>query len=557
MKIDFFFDTRKDIYLMSSEKVKACELCREQPPLVLCSECCKCYCDRCNKFIHSIDSMKEHKIEALHEGVNVNAMCPIHNDIPLKMFCVDEVKLCCAMCKAKNLHDDHIVVDLSEIDKDNETFSASEVKIHFEDVLKCDDELDRKIETTINNIKKESKETMVKIGQTFNEVHMKLREEEEKIKEELEDACKKSEEGLQENLNTLRGVREYSSLLNKVDNIIREKSSRLMELNLVSEMEKQRRTMENLHRMTMKDLKIGWDCDKRKLSFTRNLFNGVPIPRNAEFHLVLGKRFGISWDCDESRLNEGDRGSIKFVVEAKKAADEDEKGWKEVYSGTDKKCTVAGLKGDSEYNVRIKCIIGDLQGEWSDVTGIRTKEYTNKISSLILSQEMDEEIFEQNISDWCKTNNFNLLYRGSRDGFNANDFHNLCNSEGKTLTLIRNENGHIFGGFASISWESPSSCRYRQAPGSFIFTLTNMHGIQPTKFSLKDESDGNAIHHDKNWGPAFGSGYDFYVGVNKDSCSSSFPQSYNDTTGKGSSIFSSNTSSGSFKTQEIEVFSIS
>ena len=58
--------------------MNVCELCGEQPVSVLCAECCRCYCDRCNKAIHDI--LKEHKVEAIPEGVVVNAMCPLHGD---------------------------------------------------------------------------------------------------------------------------------------------------------------------------------------------------------------------------------------------------------------------------------------------------------------------------------------------------------------------------------------------------------------------------------------------------------------------------------------------
>ena len=44
---------------------------------------------------------------------------------------------------------------MSEIVQDNETFSASEVRKRFADALKCDDELDKKIEETIESIRKE------------------------------------------------------------------------------------------------------------------------------------------------------------------------------------------------------------------------------------------------------------------------------------------------------------------------------------------------------------------------------------------------------------------
>ena len=144
--ISFLIDAKHKYILTSekaslmSEKVKACEFCGEQSATVLCAECCRCYCDRCGKFAHGIDSMKGHKTEVIPESVIVDGMCPLHNDIPLKMFFVDEVKLCCGIWKVKKLHKGHNVVDLSEVSQDNETFSASEVRKHFADVLKCDDE---------------------------------------------------------------------------------------------------------------------------------------------------------------------------------------------------------------------------------------------------------------------------------------------------------------------------------------------------------------------------------------------------------------------------------
>ena len=181
---------------------------------------------------------------------------------------------------------------MSEIVQDNETFSASEVRKHFVDVLKCDDELDRKIEETIELIRREGNEATEKIGQTFIEAHDKLTEEEAKTMGELERVCNESEEVLQENLSTLREIREYSRVLNEACSKLQGKEfSRLMELNLVCSMEEQRRTMEELHRAMMTDLKIGWDSEGRKLSFTRALFNGAPVPSNISFLLFQAERW--------------------------------------------------------------------------------------------------------------------------------------------------------------------------------------------------------------------------------------------------------------------------
>ena len=72
-----------------------------------------------------------------------------------------------------------------------------------------------------------------------------------------------------------------------------------------------------------------------------------------------------------------------------------------------------------------------------------------------------------------------LLFRGTRDGMNAQSFHNKCDNNGETITLIQNDKGNIFGGYASIPWTSHSGSFF-SAPDSFIFTLTNIHNTEPT-----------------------------------------------------------------------------
>lgn len=543
--------------VIKSEEVKLCELCKEQPASMLCSECYKCYCSECNEYMHRKASMKRHKIESLFEGVKINARCPIHSDNQFELFCVDEIKLCCPMCEREKLHEGHNVVKMTEITKDNEVFSSSKVRKRFADVLKCDNELHKKIELAMEIIRKEGGSAKENVKQTFIEAHKKLDEEEAKIMMELERICTENEEALQNNLKALKDVCEYSKILNGVDSSIRGKSSRLMELSLVSEMEKQRRAMEDLHKMKMTNLKIEWDNEKRKLSFIKTLFNGAPIPHNISFPSISGKRFDVSWDCDENEFSEEEEenAKIKYIIEVKKLSEE-EKEWKEVHSGTEKKCTVNGLEKDTEYNVRVKCIIGGLQGVWSNVVNVRTKNYGNKMESSILSKETNKSMFIGKLSEWCKTTDFELLYRGSRDGFGANRFHDECDGQGKTLILVQDTSGLIFGGFASIPWSSSNA--YKKAPGSFLFTLANTYNAQPTKFSLKNENDKHAVCHYSNYGPTFGDGHDLYIssGCNNNDESYSDFSAYNDTTRKGYSIFSSNTEDSCFQVQEIEVFKI-
>ena len=48
-----------------------------------------------------------------------------------------------------------------------------------------------------------------------------------------------------------------------------------------------------------------------------------------------------------------------------------------------------------------------------------------------------------------------LRYRGSRDGWKAEDFHRLCDGLGPTIALFKQkDNGQCIGGFTKAQWSS-------------------------------------------------------------------------------------------------------
>ncbi len=49
-----------------------------------------------------------------------------------------------------------------------------------------------------------------------------------------------------------------------------------------------------------------------------------------------------------------------------------------------------------------------------------------------------------------------LLYKGSRDGWNFTDFHKKCDNKGATLTIFVCNNGKRCGGFTSECWDIQS-----------------------------------------------------------------------------------------------------
>ena len=144
-----------------------------------------------------------------------------------------------------------------------------------------------------------------------------------------------------------------------------------------------------------------------------------------------------------------------------------------------------------------------------------------------------------------------LFIRAKRDGMSVDAFHNRCNNKGPTISLFKNENGYLFGEYASIDWTSYGN--FRSAPDSFIFTLTNMYNISPTKFPNSDTR--YSIWDDSTCGPIFGGGHDIRICFNS-SDYTSFPHSYKDELGKGYSIFKGDNDNYYFNLKEIEVFKL-
>jgi hypothetical protein len=92
------------------------------------------------------------------------------------------------------------------------------------------------------------------------------------------------------------------------------------------------------------------------------------------------------------------------------------------------------------------------------------------------------------IGTWCfaewKEKPFTLLWRGSRDGFRAADFHSRCDDHTNTLTLVQDTKWNIFGGFTPLAWESytrkkPNASKFKAdlSRRSFLFTLKNPHAL--------------------------------------------------------------------------------
>jgi len=199
---------------------------------------------------------------------------------------------------------------------------------------------------------------------------------------------------------------------------------------------------------------------------------------------------------------------------------------------------------------------------------VTVNDLRKQIKSLGLSWKISEEQLAKNLQsnkillnedekkmvfDWIlkqmKSENkqvkVTLLYKLTRDGDSSNTFHNKCNNQGYTLTLIRNVRGYRCGGFVSQNWTSCGS--YVSDPNAFLFSLD----YKEQYFIM----DGNkAFYDNSSYGPTFGDSYDIYIANNCSQNMSSycdFPKAYG-------GIKARCLSGGyyNFKVNEIQVFKI-
>ena len=100
--------------------------------------------------------------------------------------------------------------------------------------------------------------------------------------------------------------------------------------------------------------------------------------------------------------------------------------------------------------------------------------------------------------------------------------------------------------------------QFKQAPGSFIFSLRNKENLSPFKAPLKDENTPYAIYTSNNYGPTFGRGHDIYI--SNDAASNTYSYTdFNHTYQAPSGVSDTSTIlAGTYKFQpsEIEVFYI-
>eukprot|EP01084_Bolivina_argentea_P221947 375782_1 len=172
------------------------------------------------------------------------------------------------------------------------------------------------------------------------------------------------------------------------------------------------------------------------------------------------------------------------------------------------------LVGRTRYAFRIAVTISD-NILYSNVLIAKTPRFNRIESSIISSTEQAQ------LMGWIPDSNvctFELLFRGTRDGFSLSAFHEKCDGKGPNVVIIQSNHNHVFGGYAETGWDG-SVKNYQYDDNAWLYLLRSGKGDKPKVFKIKNKK--NAIYSNSGYGPTYGN-HDLYICDNSHTANNSY-----------------------------------
>ena len=447
------------------------------------------------------------------------------------------------------MHKNHKIIEVSDVESlEKENINLETSTKNFDNLLEKINLLQTKVEEEINKINNLFEKVNEDLTKSFKLKHEKLNKEENDLREKLQNEVTKTKEKLEiflsESNNEIKLTERIKQGLTKLKK--EENKNIYKTLSYISKMNKNDKSLKKLSLEIINSINFYFKEEENDIKYEEYAINGILI-NNFNINDISHNSVNISCSIEKSDIINNDNLEIEYILEAR-IENENEK-FKQIFKGKYNKYFIKDLFPDTNYEFRICTFYNNKRGP-SFIKKAKTKDFD---SDILRDCPLKKEYIKKFI-EWTKYKNFNLIYRGTRDGSGCQKFHELCDNKGPTIVLYKNEKGNIFGGYASIPWQSNGELK--SAPDSFIFSLTNIYNTEPTKFpSIKD---GKEVYHNSSWGPRFGNGRD--IGIDGDFLQKNgytyFPNTYKDVLNKGKSIFTGdfNNDVDYFKIKEIEVF---
>ena len=130
----------------------------------------------------------------------------------------------------------------------------------------------------------------------------------------------KVKEQLENFLSETNRLIKISERINKgIKSLEKEEKNKIRFLSHFSKINKNKKEMNGLFKILMRNLKISFEENEKVLIIYENYyFNGIQIPKEFEFQDIETKNFKIFWKIDNINILNIDINNIKFIVEIRK-----------------------------------------------------------------------------------------------------------------------------------------------------------------------------------------------------------------------------------------------
>jgi len=178
----------------------------------------------------------------------------------------------------------------------------------------------------------------------------------------------------------------------------------------------------------------------------------------------------------------------------------------------------------------------------------------DRADSNIIEDKATEDQFHSWLNEDDSDGKLKLLYRGSKDGFDAASFHANCDDKGPTLTIVETTDGYFMGGYSDLPWMN-ASYQWHYSNKAFIFVAGRDTPPQKMKILNDQASKMYAVCHNKDYGPTFGGGL-LVQGTNVTLSICNANNAYYDSSNITGPLANAANTSKAFQIKEIEVFSV-
>ena len=257
------------------QNIKDCEYC-EASSTCLCFDCLEYYCEDCFKMVHSKPKKSKHKKEEIDPYIPLDLKCPDHQKVPNNLFCLDEKELCCSYCYYKNLHSNHKIIDITDVEIiKKENFTIDSTKEELDEINEKIIKLKDKIEKEINNINSLYDKTLEDLEKSFEEKISNLKKTENDIKEKLQNQVTKFKEKLEIYLSEIISQIAINEKINKgIQKFDKEEKNIIKIMSYISKINKNKKNINLLLKKEIKSINFSYITEKSDINYKEIYVNG-------------------------------------------------------------------------------------------------------------------------------------------------------------------------------------------------------------------------------------------------------------------------------------------